>query len=156
MATKNSPIETPERTLKDQIEIRIPSDPRFLKIIRMTVSHLCELLGFSVEEQKSTVLAVDEACTNIIKHAYKGDPEQVIKITFKLLPDGLKVLLRDYGRKADLKQMKSRKLSDVRPGGIGIHLIKSVMDVVKYDNTLEQGNELTLIKYLRQKKEEAC
>ncbi len=152
MAAKDSPFQTPEKkTLKDQLEIHIPSDPRFLKIIRMAVSHLCELLGFPVEEQKSTVLAVDEACTNIIKHAYLSDPHQVIEIRFHLLENGLQVILRDYGRKADLKQMKSRELNDVRPGGIGIHLIKSVMDVVRYDNTLETGNELTLIKYLRPK-----
>lgn len=146
------PAPEPENT----VEIRIPSDPRMLKIIRMTVSHLCEVMGFSSEDQKSTVLAVDEACSNIIKHAYQGETTHPIWITFELLPQGLKVKLRDFGRRADIKRIKPRALHDIRPGGIGVHVIKSVMDVVQYDNTVEKGNELTLIKYLRGEKEEAC
>lgn len=138
------------RPLRDTVELLIPSDPRLLRIVRMTVSQMSELAGFSEEEQKSTALAVDEACTNIIKHAYDGQSHQPILIRCELLENGLRVLLRDFGRKADLKKIKSRELDDIRPGGLGIHLIRSVMDVVEYDNSFETGNMLTLVKYLRQ------
>ncbi len=133
----------------DQVDLAIASDPRLLKIVRMTIMHLTELAGFGEEEQKSVALAVDEACSNIIKHAYDGATDRPILIRFQLLDRGLRVLLRDYGRKADLSKIKSRELDDIRPGGLGVHLIRSVMDVVEYDNSLDEGNLLTLEKYLR-------
>ncbi|MDQ7053549.1 MAG: ATP-binding protein [candidate division KSB1 bacterium] len=133
----------------DQVDLAIPSDPRLLKIVRMTIMHLTELAGFGEEEQKSVALAVDEACSNIIKHAYGGATDRPIIIRFQLLDHGLRVLLRDYGRKADLSKIKSRELDDIRPGGLGVHLIRSVMDVVEYDNSLDEGNLLTLEKFLR-------
>ncbi len=133
----------------NQVDLAIPSDPRLLRIVRLTIMHLTELAGFVEEERKSVALAVDEACSNIIKHAYHGATDRPILIRFQLLDRGLRVLLRDYGRKADLSKIKSRELDDIRPGGLGVHLIRSVMDVVEYDNSLEDGNLLTLEKYLR-------
>lgn len=142
--------------LQDAVEIQVPSDPRLLKIVRASISHLCDLLDFTEDERNGTTLAVDEACSNIIKHAYGGETTQPIIITCRLLDKGIEIVLRDFGRRADIKSIKSRELDDVRPGGLGVHLIKSVMDVVIYDNTLKEGNRLTLVKYTRGKEEVAC
>jgi len=133
------------------IEIRIPSQPKFLKIIRAGMNHICETMGFSQEESNNITLAVDEACSNIIKHAYGGSTNQPIHVKCVLSEDRLEVILRDFGRKADESEIKSRELDDVRPGGFGVHLIKSVMDIVRYDNSYEQGNQLQLVKYVRRK-----
>jgi anti-sigma regulatory factor (Ser/Thr protein kinase) len=137
----------------DMVEIRLPSDPKLLKIVRATISHLCEVIGFSAEIQNGVTLAVDEACTNVIKHAYGNQTDRPIIITCKLFGDRLEVVIRDYGQKADLNKIKSRELEDVRPGGLGVHLIRSVMDVVVYDSSPARGNRLTLAKYLPTKKE---
>lgn len=137
----------------EEIELKLPSNPRLLKIVRCGVAHLCDICAFSKEEKNAVVLAVDEAVANIIKHTYYGDESQPIVIVFKILEDRLQILLRDFGRKADLKKIKSRDLDDVRPGGLGVHFIKSAMDEVNYDNSLEVGNQLTLAKYLPRKKE---
>ncbi|RMD92667.1 MAG: ATP-binding protein [Calditrichaeota bacterium] len=141
---------------QDAVEIHIPSDPKWLKIVRMSVAYLCTLIGFSEDEQRSTVLAVDEACSNIIKHAYEGQSNKPIHVRCRLLDRGIEVVLRDFGRRADLKRIKPRDLDEIRPGGLGVHLIKSVMDEVKYDNTLVHGNQLTLIKFMHRKQEDAC
>lgn len=133
------------------IEIKIPSQPKFLKIIRAIMNLICETMGFTQEEINNITLAVDEACSNIIKHAYGGATNQLIHVTCNLHDDRLEVLLRDFGKPADIKEIKSRELDDVRPGGLGVHLIKSVMDVVSYDNSLEQGNQLQLIKFIPRK-----
>ncbi len=115
------------------------------------MNHICETMGFTQEEINNIMLAVDEACSNIIKHAYDGATNQPIHVTCNLHDNRLEVLLRDFGKKADIKEIKSRELNDVRPGGLGVHLIKSVMDVVSYDNSLEQGNQLQLIKFIPRK-----
>lgn len=129
------------------IEIKIPSDPKYLKIVRRAVFHLCEIAGLSRRERNNSMLAVDEACTNIIKHTYKGATDKAINIKATIFDDKIKFVLKDYGEKIDLNTIKSRKLDDIRPGGLGVHLIQSVMDEVIYDNTQKNGNRLTLIKY---------
>jgi len=133
----------------ETIEFRVPSDPKVLKIVRLSVSWLCELAGFSEEDRNSTTLAVDEACSNIIRHAYQGDIHQPIIITCKLLDNGIEITLQDFGRSVREEEIKPRDLDEVRPGGLGVHLIRSVMDVVHYESNEEEGNKLTLAKYVR-------
>ncbi|MFQ5707463.1 MAG: ATP-binding protein [bacterium] len=135
------------------VEIRVPSDPRLLKIVRCGINHLCDICGFPEEARNAVTLSVDEAASNIIKHTYKGQTDKLIVVTCRILEDRLEIVLRDFGEKADLKKIKSRELEDVRPGGLGVHLIKSNMDVVVYDDTLKDGNQLTLAKYLPETKE---
>jgi len=140
--------------MAETIEITIPSEPKFLKIVRAAMNHLGETMGFSQDDINNITLAVDEACSNIIKHAYEGLKGLPIQVVCYLYEDRIEILLRDSGKKADVNEIKSRELDDVRPGGIGVHLIKSVMDVVSYDNSLEQGNQLQLVKYVSKKSQE--
>lgn len=136
-----------------EIELKLPSDPKLLKIIRSTINHITEICGFSPEDSNAVTIAVDEAAANIIKHTYGGDENQLMVVNFKVFDDQLQVVLRDFGDKVDPKSIKPRDLNEIRPGGLGVHLIKSTMDVVKYDTSLEVGNKLILIKYLPGKKE---
>ncbi len=137
--------------MADSIEIKIPSEPKFLQIIRATMSQIGETMGFSPEETKNITLAVDEACSNIIKHAYCGATEKPIHVTCTLYKNRLEILLKDFGRKANIAEIKSRELDDVRPGGLGVHLIKCVMDIVKYENLPDEGNQLQLVKFVQKK-----
>lgn len=137
-----------------EIEIKLPSDPQFLKIIRSGISHISEICSLSDEECNQVTIAVDEAASNIIKHTYGGKKDQTILVKFRLSDDRLEVILRDYGKKIDPKTIKSRNLDDIRPGGLGVHLIKTAMDEVSYDNSPEIGNVLTMAKYLAGGKEE--
>ncbi|MFQ5676101.1 MAG: ATP-binding protein [bacterium] len=140
----------------NQIEIKLPSDPQFLKIIRSGIAHISEICGFSHEEANAITIAVDEAASNIIKHTYNGEKNNVIVVNFKILVDRLEVVLRDFGKKVDPQKIKSRNLDEIRPGGLGVHLMKSAMDVVTYDNSVEVGNQLTMIKYLPKKEGRKC
>ena len=93
------------------------------------------------------MLAIDEAITNVIRHTYKNDSAQDIEITGHSDRDALYVSIRDFGPKPDLSKIQSRDLEDVRPGGLGCHFIKEIMDEVEYDiQTHEIGTELKLIK----------
>jgi anti-sigma regulatory factor (Ser/Thr protein kinase) len=133
------------------VEIRIPSDPRMLKIVRAGISHVCSIMGFQRPDRNNIILAVDEACSNIIKHAYKGENNKPIIIIIKINLHRLEINLRDYGEKVDIKAIKSRKLDDIRPGGLGVHLIKSVMDEVIYEDGPDLGNRLHLVKYVKKR-----
>jgi anti-sigma regulatory factor (Ser/Thr protein kinase) len=151
MNTDSNDLYVEDASMAQPIVIKFPSEPKFLKIVRSTISHVCETMGFSQEDTNNVTLAVDEACSNIIKHSYCGATNQLIEVIIHLHHDRLEVLLRDFGKKVDVSQIKSRQLDDVRPGGLGVHLIKSVMDIVNYENQSEAGNELQLVKYRRNK-----
>ena len=132
----------------DEVEIKLPSNPKLSKIVRSGVSHICELSGFPEEEKNAVIRAVDEAFSNIITHTYNGENNQSIVVIVRALEDRLEVRLRDFGDKVDPNEIRPRDLDDVRPGGLGVHLIRSSMDEVHYNRSLKVGNELILAKYL--------
>ncbi len=136
-----------------EVEIKLPSNPKFLKIVRCSISQLCELCGLTDGDKNAVVLAVDEAASNIIKHAYRHRTDQPILIHCRVHDDRLEIVLRDFGQKAEPERIKPRDLKDVKPGGLGVHFIRSSMDEVHYSQEDEKGNRLTLVKYIPGKKE---
>ncbi len=134
--------------MSNAFEIKIPSDPKFAKIIRCGIQHSAQVVGFTDSECQAITLAVDEAVTNIIRHAYQGDATQVITAICHLQDDGLEIILKDNGTSADASQMQSRPLDQVRPGGLGVHFMKTIMDTVDYKSSPENGNQLTMRKNL--------
>jgi anti-sigma regulatory factor (Ser/Thr protein kinase) len=128
------------------VELTIPSDPRYMKLVRSLVGAAAQVVGFEKPDVNHVCLAVDEACTNIIRHAYGGDHGRKIEVRLVLHPDRLDVNLRDYGRKAEPGEIKPRELDDIRPGGLGVHFIREIMDQVVYDTSPEVGTELRMTK----------
>jgi len=92
------------------------------------------------------VLALDEACTNIIRHAYQHEKGPV-NLKMEHLKDRVRFTLRDYGKSCDPKHIRSRDLADIRPGGVGVHIIQQAFDVVTYEPH-QRGTKLTLEKKL--------
>lgn len=138
--------------MKDSIIIAIPSHPKYLSVVRAVtgkMGELCDIDESGIEDMK---LAVDEACTNVIKHAYKGDVSRKIVLKYKITKKSFKVSIEDSGIKARIDLLKGRNLNEIRPGGLGIHLIKRVFDVLAFDERKKNGNRLLLIKYLKGKK----
>jgi anti-sigma regulatory factor (Ser/Thr protein kinase) len=97
----------------------------------------------------SVELAVDEACTNIIEHAYGGEGKGEISISTEIVKEGLVVSLHDWGipfNPGKLPMPKiGAKLKDVKPRGAGVYLIRKLMDKVEYEFG-PNGNILTLTK----------
>ncbi len=139
--------------MPNTIKLHISSDPKYLRVLRAAIGQVCLLAGLSRRQSSKVVLAVDEACSNVIKHAYKNKSGQPIVVICSILPTKLEITILDHGEPADMKTIKSRRLDDIRPGGLGIHLIKSVMDEVSYVNGTEAGNRLILCKNLPERKE---
>ncbi|MDH4162583.1 MAG: ATP-binding protein [Nitrospirota bacterium] len=134
------------------VTLTVPSHPRFLYIIRSMLYPLAVDAGFGKKGARHIVLAVDEACSNIIRHAYGGDPDKAVTITVLDEPERFVVSLRDYGKKADRSAIAPRALDDIRPGGLGTHFMAVVFEAVTYDTSLEQGTLLTLDKQKQQVK----
>ncbi|NHZ69705.1 MAG: ATP-binding protein [Thermotogales bacterium] len=99
-----------------------------LKLLRCVVRDAADLIGLDEQATDAVVLAVNEACMNIIQHAYKMEPNGRIDVTLIREQGALVVQLHDYADKVDVEKVCSRDLDDVRPGGLGVHLIDCLMD----------------------------
>ena len=132
----------------------IKSKTEHLLDVREFISSAAQRLGFSDEETSKIVLAVDEACTNIIKHAYQYDPNKEIRISINTTKGALEILIEDEGKSfnplavkpPDLKQ----HLKQFRRGGLGVYLMKTLMDEVEYNLNPGKKNVVRLLKYLPQ------
>lgn len=129
--------------------ITIPGCPKGLKLVRSVVRQTLEAARVSPEVLNDVVLAVDEACQNVVRHAYQklGDGD----LDMEIRRDGsdLIFLLRDYAFGVDPAAVKPRDLDDIRPGGLGTHLIREVMDEVEFLTPKSgSGNLLRMVKKL--------
>jgi sigma-B regulation protein RsbU (phosphoserine phosphatase) len=96
--------------------------------MRDAVRTCVEANGCSETPTADIVLVIDEACQNIIRHAYKGDPDGEIELQIDREGDHLVFELLDRAPPIDPEKVKGRDLDDVRPGGLGTHFIRELMD----------------------------
>lgn len=123
-----------------------------LKPVRNTIRQLAKSQDCGEDKISAMVMAINEACMNIIQHAYKNDPEGEIILEFWKNSTDNKMIIKliDFSETVDKSKIKSRDLDDIRPGGLGVHLINEVMDKVDYlDNPDGQGNILQMEKKLK-------
>ena len=102
----------------------------------------------SKQDSQTIILAVDEACSNKIKHGYKNDYNQKIDLFIKVETKSVTISIIDNGSKFDINSIKPRDVDDIKPGGLGIHIIKKVMDSVEYSKTSQGFNKITMVKKL--------
>lgn len=138
------------------LTLQLTSDPNLLCAVRGAVERLTEAFGFSSPECRAVTRAVDEALTNIIRHAYSGAPDRPIELAFRSVAppageasgEGLEITMSDHGPAVDPEKMCGRELSDIKPGGLGLHFIRQSMDVVEFQRA-NDTNRLRLVKYVR-------
>lgn len=133
------------------LEMAITSDPVQLASVRDAGEALALRIGFSPQVAGRIALALDEALTNVIKHGYGGQRGRPINIRLDRIEQGgrtgIRVLIRDECAPVDPSVIKGRDLDDIRPGGLGVHLMRTIMDHVDY-TPRERGMSLEMVKYL--------
>jgi sigma-B regulation protein RsbU (phosphoserine phosphatase) len=109
-------------------EIRFPAKPDRLRLARRVVAEAATLAGCTESCVDDVVLAVDEACQNIIRHAYGGPSENPILMQLRQDEGNLVIHLVDYAPAVDPAKIQPRPLEDVRPGGLGTYFIRELVD----------------------------
>jgi phosphoserine phosphatase RsbU/P len=138
--------ESPLRIKK----IRVTSAKRFVKRIRLETESIATEMGFSDEDIFNLKLAINEAQANVIEHAYFGSEKGDILFEFRIFSDRLEVIIKDFGPGMGSKTIKGEDhLDELEGSGLGVYLIKTMMDNVKYNRTSKVGTELCLTKYLK-------
>jgi sigma-B regulation protein RsbU (phosphoserine phosphatase) len=127
--------------------LELLSAPSECKRVRDFVEEWALAAGFPDLERGRLVLAADEAATNVIRHTYQGASDRPMVVSGEIDHDHLHLRLRDYGPVVDPQELKGRALEDVKPGGLGLHLLTSVFDVVEHLAHAD-GNEWHLARRL--------
>ncbi len=130
--------------------LTIPSSTRYLEDVRQFVESHASRAKFSEDIVEQLKMAVDEACANVIEHAYKGQDEHAIDIAVIVKPDRFTVRIRDEGvgfNQSSYSEPDIRQLAKARQsGGFGVHIIRKLMDQVEYGKRGGK-NVLSLTKY---------
>lgn len=141
----------PKEKLKEK-KLTIKSRTENLSSIRDFIWNTAEEVGISTEVIDDMILAVDEACTNIIKHAYKSYPEGEIVIHLKYSDKKFTIEIIDYGNAFEPDKIPDpdlqRYYQQRRVGGLGMYLMKTLMDDVKYISIPGKYNRVSLSKNL--------
>jgi len=115
------------------------------------VTDCAKRAGLNDSEVYAVQLAVDEASTNIMEHGYGQECPERIDITCEILEDGLKVVIFDDAEPFDPEAIPEPEinvtLEDIKPRGLGMFLMRQMMDEVHYETTPDRGNTLTMIKH---------
>ena len=137
------------------MELKIQSQTEKLIFVREFVSEAARKFGFDDETVSKIALAVDEACTNVIKHSYSYATNREIEVNIVAKNSTFEVIIVHQGKSFDPAAVKppdmKEYLSHFRRGGLGMHLMRSLMDGVEYRTSKNKKNEVHLVKRLPQK-----
>ncbi|MDZ4755778.1 MAG: ATP-binding protein [Phycisphaerae bacterium] len=127
------------------LELRFLSHAENLASVRACVDRFAASVGFDEERRGRIVLAVDEAITNSIRHGYGSRTDGPITLRLAELDGGgVRIELEDEGKQVDPGNLTPRDLSDVRPGGLGIHIIRSTFQNCRWVRKQDTGMAVTL------------
>lgn len=133
-------------------EMTIPNETKHLSTVRQTVTEVLELTPLDQKTRNKIVVAVDEALANVVEHAYQGG-QGPIELVFAVDPERLQVIIRDNGVRFDPGDDGIRSSIDIHQhirlglkGGLGLFLMRQIMDEVQYLHETPWTNELVMIK----------
>ncbi len=128
-------------------EIEFSSHAGNLSLVRRFVRQFLVGEGCGESLIEMMVLGIDEACTNVIRYAYDNAEDQLIRLVLQRSGNRVRCRLRDYGTRLDTDKLNGRELEVVRPGGLGLHLIRQAFDEAHY-LCKPKGTELVMTKTL--------
>lgn len=141
----------------DFVEMKVPAKAEFVGVIRLSISGIASRMGFTYEAIEDLKVALSEAATNVVSHAYERKEEGEVTIGFGIYEDRLEIMVSDRGESFKFEEIKNRigpfneadevkPVSELREGGFGLLLINALMDKVEINN--EYGVIVLMTKYL--------
>lgn len=137
----------------DFIEIKLPAKADYVGVLRLTVSGIANRIGFSYEDIEDIKVAVSEAMTNVVKHAYFDDEIGEVTVGIAIYTNRLEIIVTDRGGSFDLSEVRktigplngNTPIERMKEGGFGLFLIEALMDEVKIKNN--KGVIVLMTKY---------
>ena len=141
--------------MSDLLELKVPGKPQYVGTVRMTVASIASGLGFDIESIDDIKVAVSEACTNIVCHS---DMEQdfVYDVSLQIEDERLVIIVQDYGKGYNVEEkIKKEAICEEFEGGgdgglgLGLFIIKALMDEVDVKSEIGVGTYIQMTKYLK-------
>lgn len=156
----DAPDHTPPKESTAKLLIQTPGRGSSLAYIRSIITDLARKIGFAEDEVAKIEMAVDEACSNVVKHAYAPDKEWCwqhrdpeIRLDIRTEHGRLVIEINDHGQRFDFANYRPTdikdRLKDMKTSGYGILIMRHFMDEVHYSSNDQTGNTLRLVKYLK-------
>tara|TARA_B100000965_G_C19437367_1_gene689232 strand:+ start:267 stop:725 length:459 start_codon:yes stop_codon:yes gene_type:complete len=135
----------------ENVCISLPSKPEYVSIVRMTSSVVANKVGFNIEEIEDIKVAVGEACNNAVLHGC-GESSN-FSVEFTIGEDKVIIEIRDEGNGFNVDKCPVPDICNPKEGGLGIFIIKSLMDDVEVKSSPGNGTIIKMIKYVREEDE---
>ncbi len=140
-------------SVEKEFTLKVPSSTENLALIREFVSSAAMQAGFDQKDIAKLELAVDEACANVIEHAYGHDASKEVIVRAKLDEEEFSIDIEDTGKGFDPAEVNQEELEQLiskrRTGGLGMRLMKTLMDEVRYEIEPGKKNALHMSKRLK-------
>jgi anti-sigma regulatory factor (Ser/Thr protein kinase) len=140
-------------SLEQTFKLQVPSSPENLAMVRDFVTAVGAQAGLSNGDVAKLEMAVDEACANVIEHAYGNDVAQELTVRATFDEAELRVAVVDTGRGFDPQAQPDgdvkKLIAERKSGGLGLRIIRSLMDQVRYEIEPGKKNELQMVMHLR-------
>ncbi len=147
--TSGPPLEIPHSS--PCLRLELVSDPQLLAAVRGMVDGVALRMGFNDCDASHISLAVDEVLANVMRHGYERRLDGLIDVRVWRLhgpSTGILIVVEDRGKQVDPSCFKGRELDDLRPGGLGVHIIREVMDGCRFEPRDGAGMRTVLVKWL--------
>ena len=130
------------------VRLTIPAKAEYITLGRLALTAIARVRPLSEETLSDLKLALTEACTNSVRHAYREDRAGTVEILYQIEPDRLVVEVADDGQGFEPADLGGRGNGDLSEGGLGIAIIRAVADEVEIDERESGGSRLRFVKFL--------
>ena len=130
------------------VRLTIPAKPEYITLGRLALTALARVRPLPEETLSDLKLALTEACTNSVRHAYQHGREGMVEIVYRLTPDSVVVEVADDGEGFEPDELENGDSGELSEGGLGIAIIRSVADEVEIGERESGGSRLRFVKFL--------
>lgn len=131
----------------DLIKLSIPNKPEYVSVVRLTLASVASRMGFDVEKIEDLKVAVAEACSNAITHGLNED-EGNFDVEFVISREKIEILVYDKGKGFLASKVEEPSIHNLKEGGLGVFIIKSLMDHVEFVQNKGKGTIIKMTKYV--------
>lgn len=133
--------------MTDILKFSVPGKPEYVGMVRLAVSSLANCAGFDIEAVEDIKVAVSEACTNVVCHT-KPNCVGAYEVACEVCNDKIIISIIDQAGGYDLTKYQTPEIENPKEGGLGIFIIKALMDEVDILSELGMGTSIKMVKYI--------
>ena len=134
--------------MKDRLTMNVPGKPEYVGTVRIAAAHVASRAGFDIEAIDDIKVAVSEACTNIVCHSHES-PDFTYDVELELEDARISIMVKDEGVGFGIDDYVEPVPGEEREGGLGIFIIRALMDDVEISSELGVGTKIRMAKHLR-------